>query len=537
MTGHSLKHLLIQTARRTTQTAVIVLLFALVWLSLYAHYRAARAVNDLRTEDTHRARLLTFIDNRVDGMNDPQAFLDNNKGTLWSMRLAGFDLTDPLAAVEMTATAKTVYLPLLLSILVPVVVTALLGRVFCSWICPAGLLFEVTGKLRRLLAFLEVPPAAVRFSLRNKYVFLVAGLLVTGFIGLPLFALVYPPVVVSRIVHAWVFGTALTGMVLLLSLIIVFEMAVSPRWWCRTMCPGGALYALIGWTRVLRVRLDHLRCTSCGACAPVCEPGIDPVSQSEGLECDNCGVCVRRCPDQALSYYVAPPRWIKRPSPAVVPLTVDSIGHPAERTESKSPKSRGGAPRLMLLAFVLLFATPVHAHHILGLPHYSYKDNYPQAPTLEYPATTGPYDVLLTSYPGRPVPGEPANLAIYIKDRTSGKPFDRPITVRLLQTYTFGRNREVLPATKVPPYEVPHKLTATFPEEGEYVLELMMEVEGATELIPFLMISGEPTATVSVLLAISGGLLAFLVVVRAIKIKQRRRRNMRTLAAASAVPG
>ena len=64
---------------------------------------------------------------------------------------------------------------------------------------------------------------------------------------------------------------------------------------------------------------------------------------------------------------------------------------------------------------LILLASSAAAHHILGLPHYSYKENYPQVPVLEYPATTGPYEVLLVCYPGKPNPGEPANLVFDIK--------------------------------------------------------------------------------------------------------------------------
>ncbi len=170
-----------------------------------------------------------------------------------------------------------------------------------------------------------------------------------------------------------------------------------------------------------------------------------------------------------------------------------------------------------------LLASSAAAHHILGLPHYSYKENYPQVPTLEYPARSGPYEILMTCYPGKPKPGEAANLAIYIKDETNGLPYNHPILVRVLQTFTFGRNRDVLPASAVPFYEQPHEVSVTFPDDGEYVVELTMEVEGKPEVIPFLMVAGEPSATLSVLVATGGGLALFLVMVRAVRIKRRRR--------------
>jgi ferredoxin-type protein NapH len=532
--AHQIRHLGVQIIRRLVQLSTVVLIFGLVLLSLYAHYRAARAIDDLDQEPGWKARVLSSIDDRVAAMDKPQEYLDGYKGTLWSMRVGGYDLADPLAAAEMTVASKTVHLPLLISVLIPVVVTLLVGKIFCSWICPAGLLFEITGKFRRVLRFAELPPPNVSFSTRNKYALLIVGLIIVGVMGLPIFALVYPPAMLSRLAHAWIFGTALTGMLTLTGLIIVVEVCVSPRWWCRTMCPGGALYGLLGWSRLLRVKLDPARCTACDVCAPVCEPGIDPVTESDGIECDNCGVCIRRCPDAALYYTIGLPgrtSW-SLGSPMGSPPTPEDAASPPNADKTGTPSKR--LPVIASLLFLVLSAMPARGHHILGLPHYSYKDNYPQAPTLEYPATTGPYDVLLTSYPGKPIPGEPANLAFYVKNRNTGVPYEQSITVSVLQTFTFGRNRVVVPATDVHPFEVPHKLTVTFPEDGEYIVELTMDVEGALEVIPFMMISGDPTATVSVLIAIGLGLTTFVVVVRAIKIKQARR--SRKTAPANASP-
>ncbi len=178
---------------------------------------------------------------------------------------------------------------------------------------------------------------------------------------------------------------------------------------------------------------------------------------------------------------------------------------------------------LVAAALVILAGSTAQAHHILGLPHYSYKENYPQVPTLEYPAQSGPYEILMTCYPGKPKPGEAANLAIYIKNQESGQPYNQPIQVRVLQTFTFGRNRDVRPAATVPFYEQPHEVSVVFPTQGEYIVELTMEVEGQQEVIPFLMVAGEPSATWSVLIAVAVFLVIFFVIIRAVRIKRRRR--------------
>ncbi len=499
MTARQRRHRIVQAVRRLVQLGTLTLVVGLALTSLYSHYLAARALEDARAVPGLVGAGLRAVDRLAAHAGDPRAFVDGFKGSLWSMRIAGWDVTDPLAALEVTATARVVHLPLLAAVAVPVLLAVLLGRVFCSWMCPGYLLFEVGGKLRRLLRWAELPPPEVRFSYRNKYVFLAVGLAVAAVTARPLFALIYPPAVVSRLVHAWVFGTAVTGALLVLGAILAFEILVSPRWFCRSLCPGGALLGLLGWRRPVRVRLDPGRCTHCRRCEPVCEQGLDPVGDSAGPECDNCGRCVRACPEDALAYGVGGR------------LRAGSGG-------------QGRAPAA-LAAGVLLFAllpARAGAHHILGLPHYSYKENYPQVPTLEYPATAGPYDVLLTSYPGKPPPGEPANLAFYIKNRATGEPYGKPVTVRVLQTFTFGRNRVLQPPLRIEPFDRVHKLTVTFDREGEYVVELTMEVEGRPEVIPFRMVVGDPSSTASVLAAVGGGLGVFLIAVRAVRIKRQR---------------
>jgi ferredoxin-type protein NapH len=505
MTGHKLTHIFIQLLRRFSQLLTIAALAALSFLSLYAHYFSAKATEDFPLMVGLKGNVLIYIDTLVSPLKDPLLFLDGFKGTLWSMRFAGIELSDPLAAVELIATTKSFYLPFMISIIIPVVGTLVLGRIFCSWICPAQLLFEMTHKFRAVLKFAEIPPGNISFSLNNKYLVLAVGLIAAVIVAQPLFALFYPPAVLSRLMHAWIFGTALTGLLIIMLLLVTVELFVSPRWWCRTMCPGGALYALIGWPRLLRVKLNHSRCTLCGKCEPVCDPGINPVSDSYGLECTNCGDCVKECPERALHF---------------------SLGLPAlgkEKHTKKKIPSQAAIPLAIFFMLLTVFPTDSYAHHILGLPHYSYKENYPQTPTLEYPAMSGPYDILLTSYPGKPVPGEAASFSFYVKNRETGDPYNLPITIRVLQTFTFGESKVILKPTVSEPFQHPHKLSLTFPEDGEYVVELTMEVEGKPETIPFILTAGEPSATTSVLIAVGIFLLLFIITVRAIKIKRTRR--------------
>jgi len=179
-------------------------------------------------------------------------------------------------------------------------------------------------------------------------------------------------------------------------------------------------------------------------------------------------------------------------------------------------------PLLVALLLLLGWATDAEAHHILGLPHYAYKDNYPQVPVLEYPAMTGPWDVLLTSYPGHPVPGEAANLSFYIKDRDSGALYPDTVAVRVLRNAAFGQTVEILPEQEITAFDKLYKITVTMPEDGDYIVELIMMSEGQQERIPFLVVAGQPSSPWGFVIAFLCGLALFVVVIRAVRIKRDR---------------
>jgi ferredoxin-type protein NapH len=288
-----------QTIRRLVQVGVTLGLFVLIFVNLYAHYRAARALEDLKG---FQGQVLSSMDQFCDTLDDPQPLLDSLTGTLWSMKIGPVEFTDPLAAAEAIAASRALHTPLLLSILLPVIGTLLLGRVFCSWICPGYLLFEMGNGLRWLLRLAEITPGQLQFSYKNKYTFLGVGLVFAFITGVPLFANIYPPAVLSRVFHAWVFGTALKAMVITLALMLLVEVIVSPRWWCRTMCPGGALYGLIGAKRLVSVKVNTEACTLCRKCHPSCPMGLKPEEEASSIECDSCGVCLGHCPEKALGF-------------------------------------------------------------------------------------------------------------------------------------------------------------------------------------------------------------------------------------------
>lgn len=293
---------LIQIIRRLIQLTVILFIIGLVLISLYAHYRESFAFENMTIRlNPIMGWSMSRIDDIVSKMDNPERLLDNFKGSLWSMKIFGIRISDPLAFLETTFSSKAFLMPLFISILIPLILTLINGRVFCSWICPGYILFELNGMVSRIFGLRHEPRPSL---FKNKYIFLLIGVIFAFITSIPLFPMIYPPALLSKLIHAWIFGTALKGMVIFILVIAAIEFFVSERWWCRTMCPGGALYGILGKYRILKVKVDKSLCTECGICKKVCEQGLYPVFESTGMECDNCGVCINYCREKALFYTV-----------------------------------------------------------------------------------------------------------------------------------------------------------------------------------------------------------------------------------------
>lgn len=320
-------------ARRTVQVLVVVFMLLVPVLARYQNYVAARELDRVleKWSGTVAGTVLETVDDVMRALpggereragharrdrDQALAYAQVARGGPWSATVGPVSMTDPLAGAESVVASRTLPWVLGVSLLLPIAATLLLGRVFCSWICPMGFLLELTDRLRGVARFLEIRPRDLRPSRLTKYGVLVAGLLLTAVLSVPVLGYVYPPAIVGREAHDVVFAFfdraemgrfgpwagGLSWMALLLIAIVAFEVFVSRRWWCRYVCPGGALYSLIGWARPVRVELDEDRCTQCAQCVAACPEGLNPMKNQMGLECDSCGECIASCGDDALGY-------------------------------------------------------------------------------------------------------------------------------------------------------------------------------------------------------------------------------------------
>ena len=240
---------------------------------------------------------------------------------------------DPAAAL-LTGLAARVWLGAFLAALVVLALTGFLGRFFCGYLCPLGTLIDgVDACVRKPAAETVDLPRKWR---RAKYV-LLAFVTAAALAGLSLAFLVAPIPLVTRFFSLLILPLLqqladlalqlaapladrfdLTGLLYLqlplprfdlqwLTLLLMLLVLGGGRWWarfwCRCLCPAGALMALCAWRPVIRRRVTD-DCIDCGLCTRSCPTGAideDPRATAH-QECITCQACRRVCPTRAVVF-------------------------------------------------------------------------------------------------------------------------------------------------------------------------------------------------------------------------------------------
>ncbi|WP_163340445.1 4Fe-4S binding protein [Desulfopila sp. IMCC35008] len=229
-------------------------------------------------------------------------YLHNNfiQGWYQSIGIGSLWFVSPLEGLESLLITKSIYMPSIIGMVIPFTIALLLGRVFCSWICPVTFFLELTDRLRKKISKHE--------KLRNRLVVakwvlwftLTAELVTSMVLGKPIFVFLSPPGLVGREIMMLVFfgSMAFEGVLLIAILLLEF---VTRRFFCRTFCPLGALLAFIGRKRKLIVEFLPENCTGCRKCERSCPMGLVP-QKDEGRSafCWNCGECIDSCGENSL---------------------------------------------------------------------------------------------------------------------------------------------------------------------------------------------------------------------------------------------
>jgi ferredoxin-type protein NapH len=170
------------------------------------------------------------------------------------------------------------------------------GRGFCGWFCPFGTLND-------LLSFRKVK---IRDSSSySKYVILIGTLVAAWYFADTMFCKFCPAASIEASIPYLFLGVARVNQPFLIHMGTLagtlVGMVLIARFWCRYLCPMGAILSLFNRVSFLHLQLRASRCSSCGACTNSCPMGLDPHLEHDNHNCIKCGECVEACEIGALS--------------------------------------------------------------------------------------------------------------------------------------------------------------------------------------------------------------------------------------------
>lgn len=185
---------------------------------------------------------------------------------------------------------------------------------FCSWLCPVGTFSEALARIGkktfrqnlRLPRWLDIPLRGLKYLLLGFFVFII-GAMSAATIG-DFMHTSYGLIADVKMLNFFreMGETAAIVLAALVLLSILVE-----NFWCRYLCPYGALMGLASLLSPLKIRRDPAACIDCSRCAHACPAAlpVDKLTEIRSVECTACMACIASCPAEgALRFSLAPAR-------------------------------------------------------------------------------------------------------------------------------------------------------------------------------------------------------------------------------------
>lgn len=281
-----------------------------------------------------------------------------------------------------TGVMPEVHAPAMLLLVAFLLTALLLKKSFCSWLCPVGTLSEAlwrTGKrvFKRSLyppRWLDIPLRSLKYLLMAAFLYVV---MVMPAAGIEAFMMTpYGLIADVKMLNFFRFigVTALITIAVLMLLSVVI-----PNFWCRYLCPYGALLGLFSLLSPTKIRRDPDTCIDCGKCAKACPTRlpVDVNRQIRSAECTACMSCVTSCPAQDALQLALPPKKI-----------VAANGDTAQITQRWRRRKLSGAMVAAMLALIvggIIIGAYATGHWQTPVPDQVYRQLIPKAQMLGHP--------------------------------------------------------------------------------------------------------------------------------------------------------
>lgn len=449
-----IRHLPAALVRRGLQLGVLLFIvfaaFGGIWRNYKVAHNSARLVGLMhgdRWAEAYAANewLLSQLDEK------PYVASLDFLGMPWAATVFGVETADPILVLSTLVSTRSFLPELMLAGLLAVGVAVVLGKVFCSHLCPMRLFFEIGQWIRGGLLWFKIPLPHLRSDVRFGGWILLGGLAAAASVGLSVWFVFLPYLDISAAIFLGITSGTTAGLLFIPLGLWSVDLLFAPGMFCRNWCPQGFLLEQLGRFSLLRLVKDPKAAAcpgQCRVCSMSCPYGLSPREQTHRPMCDNCGRCIPTCPTSALSRRVR--------LPILATLAATFVGFAPNRAE---------------------------AHHNKGLPHYGYFENYPQVPIEEVIVIDGRWEMGATIFNFQGYERKDADTPndvkffIYIYDLETNQAYVGPLEVDiLLDGEPISSFRREIPDT-----EVVYATRETLPETGDY--QLVAHIPGS-EIAP-----------------------------------------------------
>ena len=227
--------------------------------------------------------------------------------TVWMERPAGVEGWLPIASLMnlklwwATGRVPAVHPAGMFLLLVFLAVSWLMRKSFCSWLCPVGTVSErlwqigrqTFGRSFRLPRWADVALRGLKYGLLGLFAYAVFAMpapAIRAFLEGP-YGLISDVKMLNFFRYLGIGGAVTLGILAGLSFFI-------QNFWCRYLCPYGALLGIAALLSPAKIRRRPEACLDCAKCATAC-PAMLPVDKLlavNSAECTGCLICIESCP-------------------------------------------------------------------------------------------------------------------------------------------------------------------------------------------------------------------------------------------------
>ena len=197
-------------------------------------------------------------------------------------------------------------------------ISLLFRKAFCSWLCPIGTISEwvwmagqrVLGRAFQLPPWADVPLRSLKYVLLALFAYVVLTMPAVDILEF----LTSPYGLIADVKMLNFFRDISQGAAVTIAAIVLLS-AVTKNFWCRYLCPYGALMGIVALFSPARIRRDPLTCIDCDKCTKAC-PSFIPVANLITVktpECTGCLDCVAVCPSAGALALTFPARGAVQP--------------------------------------------------------------------------------------------------------------------------------------------------------------------------------------------------------------------------------